>query len=60
MYIKRFILLFISHVPTLIWAQASYMHEISEDALIDKGNDSISTFLDSGTSDSIHLVAKPL
>lgn len=45
MSIKRFVLLVISHVPTLIWAQASYMHEISEDTLIDKGNDSISTFL---------------
>ena len=32
MSIKRFVLLFISHVPTLIWAQASYMHEAQEDS----------------------------
>ena len=32
MSIKRFILLIISHVPTLIWAQASYMYEAQEDS----------------------------
>lgn len=32
MSIKKFLLLFISYEPTLIWAQASYMHEAQEDS----------------------------
>lgn len=32
MSIKKLLLLFISYVPTLVWAQASYMHEAQEDS----------------------------